>query len=81
MNVLFATSEMFPLIKTGGLADVSGALPLALSQVGVDVRVVLPRYANIKVDLIESEIQIGQKEILGQPVKINLANLNTGHLV
>ncbi|MDD3576499.1 MAG: glycogen synthase GlgA [Halothiobacillus sp.] len=81
MNVLFATSEMFPLIKTGGLADVSGALPLALSQVGVDVRVVLPRYANIKADLIESETQIGQRAILGQPVKINLATLSTGHRV
>ena len=33
MRVLFVTSECFPLVKTGGLADVSAALPLALVQV------------------------------------------------
>lgn len=81
MNVLFATSELFPLIKTGGLADVSGALPLALTQVGVNVRAVLPRYADIKADFIESETPMGQQDILGQPVKISLATLSTGHLV
>jgi len=39
LKVLFATSEVAPLIKTGGLADVSGALPAALRAIGVDVRV------------------------------------------
>jgi starch synthase len=81
MKVLFATSEMFPLIKTGGLADVSGALPLALAHVGVDVRLVMPRYANIKAELIESEAKIGTHEILGQPIKITRASLSTGHIV
>ncbi|MGA7748929.1 MAG: glycogen synthase GlgA [Gallionella sp.] len=44
LRVLFATSEVAPLIKTGGLADVSGALPAALRTIGVDVRVLVPGY-------------------------------------
>ena len=43
-KILFATSEAQPLIKTGGLADVAGSLPLALSEMGLDVRLVLPAY-------------------------------------
>ncbi|MCR4379369.1 MAG: glycogen synthase GlgA [Rhodospirillales bacterium] len=44
MKVLFVTSEAYPLLKTGGLADVSGALPTALVAAGVDVRMLLPAY-------------------------------------
>lgn len=44
MRVLFASSEVFPLVKTGGLADVSGALPAALIEAGADVRVLMPGY-------------------------------------
>lgn len=47
MKVLFATSEAVPLIKTGGLADVSGALPDALRKQGVDVQVLLPGYGPV----------------------------------
>ncbi len=42
MKVLHAAAEVFPLVKTGGLADVLGALPQALVQAGADVRLVLP---------------------------------------
>jgi starch synthase len=44
MNLLFATSELFPLLKTGGLGDVAQSLPNALAGSGVDVRVVLPAF-------------------------------------
>ena len=44
MKVLFATSEMAPWVKTGGLGDVSGALPAALRSIGHDVRVLVPAY-------------------------------------
>lgn len=48
MNILFAASEADPFIKTGGLADVSYALPKYLKKQGVDVRVVIPKYKDIK---------------------------------
>lgn len=47
LKVLFATSELAPLIKTGGLADVSGALPAALQAIGMDVRVLIPAYPKV----------------------------------
>ncbi|HEY6094147.1 MAG TPA: glycogen synthase GlgA [Gallionellaceae bacterium] len=47
MKVLFVTSELSPLIKTGGLADVSAALPAALHGMGVDVRILLPGYTQV----------------------------------
>src|SRR5262245_35186905 len=46
-HVLYAASEMTPLIKTGGLADVAGSLPAALTELGCNVRVVLPRYGDL----------------------------------
>ena len=47
MRVLFVIAEMAPLVKVGGLADIGGALPRALRELGVDVRVALPFYAAI----------------------------------
>lgn len=47
LPILFATSEIHPLIKTGGLADVSGALPAALRALGADVRVLVPGYRQV----------------------------------
>ena len=43
-RVLFLSSEAYPLAKTGGLADVCGALPATLARLGVDVRVMIPGY-------------------------------------
>jgi starch synthase len=47
LRVLFVTSEVFPLIKTGGLADVSGSLPSALQHIGVDIRILVPGYPAV----------------------------------
>lgn len=44
MNVLMVTSECAPFIKTGGLADVAGALPGALKPLGIECRTMLPAY-------------------------------------
>ena len=46
-KVLFVTPEIHPLIKTGGLADVSGALPAALRELGVETRVLVPGYPKV----------------------------------
>lgn len=46
LKILFASSEVQPLIKTGGLADVSGALPVALKKMRHDVRVIMPAYGD-----------------------------------
>lgn len=48
MNILFATSEAHPLVKTGGLGDVSGSLPRAIRNAKHDVRLVLPAYPAAK---------------------------------
>ncbi|MBX2820430.1 MAG: glycogen synthase GlgA [Rhodothermaceae bacterium] len=50
MNICFATSECVPFVKTGGLADVSGALPKALAQIGCNVKVFVPLYQSIHTD-------------------------------
>ncbi len=47
MRVLHVASELYPLIKTGGLADVLGALPPALSALGVETRVLVPGYRPV----------------------------------
>jgi starch synthase len=47
VRVLFVASECAPFVKTGGLADVVGALPKALAPLGVEVRVVLPAYPSL----------------------------------
>jgi len=47
MNVLFAASECAPFVKTGGLGDVIGALPLSLTEEGANVSVILPKYGDL----------------------------------
>jgi starch synthase len=83
MKVLFVASEAFPLIKTGGLADVCGSLPVALKALGVDVRVLLPAYRNavacagklkpvarLRVPDVDGEIGLHEGRLPGTPVKV-----------
>jgi starch synthase len=51
-SVLFLASEVTPLAKVGGLADVVGALPIALRRQGVDARILMPRYGTIKPETV-----------------------------
>ena len=56
MKVLHAAAEVFPLVKTGGLADVLGALPQALVKTGVDARLVLPGFPAIKKGVLKQKL-------------------------
>ena len=55
LPVLSVASEIYPLVKTGGLADVAGALPIALAAEGIEVRSLLPGYPRVLVALPEAE--------------------------
>lgn len=78
IKVLLASSEVVPFAKTGGLADVAGSLPLALEECGVDARIIMPKYAsvkvkgdstkigkNVKVYFIENDDYFNRKELYG----------------
>jgi len=80
-KVLFVTSEAYPLIKTGGLADVSGSLPLALTALGHDVRILMPAYGDVLAELenphivvrikqANSLIEIAQAQLPGSTVPV-----------
>lgn len=47
MKILFAASEAYPFVKTGGLGDVVGSLPVSLKRHDLDIRVILPKYGDI----------------------------------
>ena len=55
MKVLAVASEVFPLVKTGGLADVMGALPRVLGKQGMEVRTLVPGYPAVLAALTEAE--------------------------
>ncbi|MHB1678190.1 MAG: glycogen synthase GlgA [Sulfuriferula sp.] len=63
-RVLFVASEAYPLVKTGGLGDVVNSLPHALHRIGVDVRLVLPAYRAVLMQLQSVRI-LGWIEIPG----------------
>ena len=56
MQVLHVCSEIFPLLKTGGLADVVGALPAAQIAEGMDTRVLLPAFPDLKKGITDAVV-------------------------
>ena len=69
-RVLFVVSECAPLIKTGGLADVAGALPTALAAYGDEVRTLLPGYRSVLAQLIKPVTVETFADLFGGPAKL-----------
>ena len=78
LSILFVASECFPLIKTGGLADVVGALPLALEKAGLNVTVFLPGYPKILSGLSNTRTYAKLKNVAGQTGKLIIGETSTG---
>jgi starch synthase len=70
IRVLAAASEVFPLIKTGGLADVTGALPAALAPHGVEMRTLLPGYHGVMAALDKTEPVLANPDLFGGPAQV-----------
>ena len=64
-KILFASSEVYPLIKTGGLADVSQALPSALHELKQDVRVIMPAYRELNEHIKQAKLITTQSFLEG----------------
>jgi starch synthase len=66
MQILSVASEAYPLVKTGGLADVAGALPGALARTGVTVRTLLPGYDPVMTALEDAALVYEFADMLGE---------------
>ncbi len=70
MKILSVASEAVPLVKTGGLADVVGALPNALAPLGVEMRVLLPAYPAVKQAMKKPKSLWQAAEFFGGPAEV-----------
>lgn len=70
MKVLSVASECAPLIKTGGLADVAGALPAALAPLGIEMRTLLPGYPAVHAALKGGKQVMTNPDLFGGPVQV-----------
>ena len=78
MRVLSVASEAYPLVKTGGLADVVGALPAALAPHGVETTTLLPGYPAVLKTLGRAKVVHRWPALLGTPARL-LAGKIAGH--
>jgi starch synthase len=87
MDILFASSEAHPLIKTGGLADVTGSLPRAIRNLRHDIRLIIPAYqqilkqpgnftlaAHLELEGMDSPVRLFAGRLPGSTVKIYLVD-------
>ncbi|MCQ0971901.1 glycogen synthase GlgA [Paracoccus sp. TK19116] len=70
MRVLSVASECVPLVKTGGLADVVGALPAALAPLGIEMRVLIPAYPGLTERLEGAREIWGERDLFGGPGRV-----------
>ena len=70
MKVLSVVSEVYPLIKTGGLADVAGALPTALTAEGVEMTTLIPGYPAVMAALDSATPVYWMDELFGGPATV-----------
>jgi len=75
VKIAFVSSEVYPFIKTGGLADVAYALPKALVKQGHDVRVILPGYKQIPEGMLKGAYWVTNVEVMGKLFWINCVEL------
>lgn len=71
MRIVFCASEVVPFAKTGGLADVAGALPLALEQEGQEIVIIMPYYKEVKKSLNVNKSKEGfPSAVIGKNIKV-----------
>ena len=70
LQILAVASEAFPLVKTGGLADVVGALPAALAKEGLEVRTLLPGYPAVLEALRDVTLVRALPDLFGGPARV-----------
>ena len=88
MKLLFVASECAPFVKTGGLADVIGAVPKALNALGADVRILIPAYPALAEQVTAATVVLSFSDLFGGPARLlsvnaeglNLLLLDAPHL-
>jgi starch synthase len=70
MKILSAASELYPLVKTGGLADVTGALPPPLAEHGVEMTSIVPGYPAVMAALDKTAVLHAYADLFGGPARL-----------
>jgi len=81
LHVLSVASEAVPLVKTGGLADVAGALPGALAPHGVEMTTLLPGYPAVMMAVKRGRVLHGYDDLLGQHARLVAGKLGAQPLI